>query len=278
MLLGRHCQDETVDENVLFWYAVGESTVHYLFCDLKASVSSGGYTVLIQCQADNSGSVFGDKRKNTFHDGFLAVHGVHDRFAVVYPQSGLQYVGLGRVDLKRYVDNGLYRFDSLYHHLFFVDSGCSDIDIQDIGTCFDLLYSLAQDIIHVFLRESLFKAFFTGRVDSFPDNTRLADDACPERCADSQIAITARCGITAVFTGRRRLRSIDAGCFLGKHIGQFSYIVRVRSAASPEDANAEWKHLLCDFGKFIRKHIIGIGHRIGKTCVRLYDDREPCPL
>ena len=63
-----------------------------------------------------------------------------------------------------------------------------------------------------------------------------------------------------------------------EHFSQLFDILRVSSTATSKHLNSQWDKLFCKLCKILRGTVIFICNRVRKSCIRLYYNREICPL
>ena len=86
---------------------MGQRRVHHPLCDLKPGVGAGLDAPLVDGEADDGRAVLLAEGQDTLQHFGLAVHRVDDGLAVVDPQTPLEGVRVGGIQLQGQADDAL---------------------------------------------------------------------------------------------------------------------------------------------------------------------------
>lgn len=235
-LLGGNGKRQTVDKDVLFRGAVFLRCADDTFGVAKRSSALAGIPLSSRARPTTESAIFFDQREDAVHDFGLSVDGIYDRLAVVDSQSRFDGFGIGRIQLKREVENRLEIFYCFYHHFRLIDFRQTDVYVQNIGTGLGLFDALIDDIVHVIFDESLFKSLFSRRIDTFSDDADAVD------CHDCRRSTDA-----AFLTG-----ALDFTISSLQRIPDRSDIVGSRPAAAADEFQSDISVLFHRFRKLLR--------------------------
>ena len=261
-LLRRSGKSKTIYIHIFFSNSVFKSLVKYFFSKLKSLVSTLWYAVFIKSKTYHSRTIFLYKRKNIFNGAVLSVYRIDDRLAIISPQSRFKHLRYSWIHLQRHIDNALQSLYSLDHHTLFVDSRQANIYIKNIRTCVYLLDSLTKDIVDIVCEKCFFKTLLASRIDTFANYSRLVYNYSMCRWTASGRDIIMHADVLLAF----------------EHFSQLFDILRVSSAATSKHLNSQRDKLFCKLCKIFRWTVIFICNRVRKSCIRLYYNREICPL
>ena len=151
-------------------------------------------------------------------------------------------------------------FDGQRQQGCFRNTGNTDVDIQNVGACLDLLDSLSEDVIKVLGQDSLLHLRLAGGVDA------LADDPHP---------VDGNKGGGSTHAGNPRQTSRARGRgVMGKHPMDCGKKGRVGAAAAAEQMNAQRKVILQGLREYFRGNMVVAGLRVGQTGIRLQEDGQ----
>ena len=91
------------------------------------------------------------EREDLFHDLFLSVYRVDQRFSVVDPERPLHRHRIGSINLQRQVQNALKLLHDIHHHLRFIDPRKSHVDVENIGAALLLGNTHGEDVCQVLI-------------------------------------------------------------------------------------------------------------------------------
>ena len=130
---------------------------------------------------DKRTEVFGTgERKDTVEALPFSVDGIDHGLAVADAEPPLQRFRAGSVNLQGQRTDPLELQDNFFHEGGLVDFGQSHIDVKHVRARLLLLDALAEDVIQVFLSQSLLEALLPRGINSLPDQYRAgADPDCP---------------------------------------------------------------------------------------------------
>ena len=169
-----HGHGQRIEDEVFLFDTVFLRFRSDLLRDGKTAVRIHGDTVIIQRQSDHRPAVLFHQWEHRVHGRPLAVHGIHERFAVIDAHGSLERVRVRAVQLQRQVRD---RLDLLYRslqHGRLVDARKPDVHVDGVHALFFLSGCFVQDIVHIPFQERLLQTLLPGGVDPFPDQHRVA--------------------------------------------------------------------------------------------------------
>ncbi len=98
------------------------------------------------------------------------------------PQRRLQYIHMAGIQRQGQIRHAAYLFQGAQHHLLFIDSAHSHIDIQNSGSALLLLPGELQHFVKAALPQLGLKHLFSGGINSFPHNQKpifQTESDCP---------------------------------------------------------------------------------------------------
>ena len=170
ILLGRHGEGQTVDENIFPGNAVRTAGLENIPGDPDPVFRRLRQSLFIHGQTHNRCAVFLHNRQNPVLLLFLPVYGVHDAPAVQHPESRFHGLRIRGINLQRKVRHALDRLHYFRHQFRFRKSRHTYIDIQNVGTRFLLLNRQLRHIVHIPASESLLEPLLAGRIDPLADH------------------------------------------------------------------------------------------------------------
>ena len=207
LLLGAGGQGQAVDVDILLRDAGGQRSFLDAAGHGHAILGFGLDAPLVNGKADHGRAVLFAQRQDLFQHLRLAVHRVDDGLAVVDPQTPLQCLGVGRIQLQGQTDHALQRFDHLFHQRGLVHAGGTHVDVEDLRPGFHLTDGLFEDVVHVIFPQGLLEPLFAGGVDPLAHHRDAVHiDAAHRRADDRLHGVVGAAGLAA---GKDTVQQLD---------------------------------------------------------------------
>ena len=166
----RQCQ--RVYNYIAAFNAVFICTGDNFFSHSDTSCCCSGNTAVIKAQCNQHGAVFFCQRQHMLQAVLLAVDGIEHRLAVIKAQRSFHCFVVRCINLQRRIGNRLQRRYSLRSHCCFVNTGRTNVNVQNLRTYANLLQTEAAHIIKVAVDKRFLQTLFAGRINAFADNYR----------------------------------------------------------------------------------------------------------
>ena len=167
---------QAVYDDIFFLNAPGCGFVDDAARDSQPSLRIFRDAVFIEGKGDEDAAVFGGERKDTVEALPFSVDGIDHGLAVADAEPPLQRFRAGSVNLQGQRTDPLELQDNFFHEGGLVDFGQSHIDVKHVRARLLLLDALAEDVIQIFLSQSLLEALLPRGIDALPDQYRPGAD------------------------------------------------------------------------------------------------------
>ena len=210
---GGNSQCQRVYNYIAAFNAVFGCTGDNFFGNGNTSGGSRRNTAVIKAQCNQHSAVFFGQRQHMLQAVLLAVDGIEHRLAVIKTQRSFHCFVVRCINLQRRIGNRLQRRYSLRSHCCFVNTGRTNVDVQNLCAYANLLQTKAAHIIKVAVYKCFLQTLFTGRIDAFADYYRtFAQVYClAVRGYRRQTAITRTSGLQSFAFGNH-LRNMLRRC------------------------------------------------------------------
>ena len=127
-------------------------------------------SIVVHTQTNHGGTILGDQWQDPSKTGLFSVHGVDERLAIwvmlsVNCQRRAKRFPVGAIDAHGHVHRFEHELDRPGQKIYFIDAGCADIDIQQVGTSIHLGQRLLANDVQVPGGECGCKLLLACRVD-----------------------------------------------------------------------------------------------------------------
>ena len=170
-LLSGNRQRQAVDGDIFTRNSLPDRRIHNLVRECHAFVAARRQSAFAKCQTDDCRTVFFRQRKDGLERAFRRVDAVDEALARCGTQSRFNRRRIGGINLQGQTDRAADGGHHPAHQIDLINSGQTNVDIQNLCACVRLLNRLRDDIIHILFAECLLKTLLARRIDS------LANDA-----------------------------------------------------------------------------------------------------
>ena len=191
---------------------------------------------------------------------------VDQRSARIASKCSLQYFHMAGIQGERQIGDTAYLLNGAQHHLLFINTAHSHIDVKNCGTCSLLLLRKLKHHIHFTLAQLLLQLLFAGRIDSLSHDEKSSVQSKGYRTS-------LRCQIVNV-----RVSSPEGGNLLFSVTAvQSPDKIGRGAAAAPQYGGAGICQHLHLGDKFFRIHAVTgfpVSIQEGKSCIGFGDHRN----